>query len=123
MLSRAITRSTFTGAVSVAKELDRAPQPVLEPGGRLVAEDLACGGDVGPRVADVARARRRVAAVDGLVEDAGDRLHDLVHARRGAGGDVEDPAARALGAGGADRRVDHVLDVGEVPGLLAVAED
>src|SRR5438477_11739772 len=95
MFRRAITRSTFTGgSASVAKELDRPPQPLLEAGGRLVAEDLARGGHVCPRVADVAGARRSVQPLDGPVEDPGDRLGDGVDARRRAGGDVEDPAAR-----------------------------
>src|SRR4051812_31726852 len=56
----------------------------LEPGRevdlRFVTEQLACGGDVRPRVADVAGSRRRELLLHRLAEDRPDRLGDVVHA-------------------------------------------
>src|SRR5204863_1055520 len=99
----------------------------LEPGGeidlRFVAEDLARGADVRPRVADVAGPRRLEALLDGLAEDDSDRLGDVVDARRRARRDVERAPVRADSLRGADRRVDDVGDIREVARLLAVAVD
>ena len=55
---------------SAKEELCGRAQAVLEPHARLVAERLARGADVRPRVADVARPRRRRATLDRLAEDA-----------------------------------------------------
>ena len=92
---------------------------------RLVAEHLARGRDVGPRVADVAGARRREAASRPACRGSAPIVvRDVVHARGRAGGDVEDPAARARRRRAARIvAVDDVVDVGEVARLLAVAVD
>src|SRR4051794_8625968 len=71
------------------EEVGRAAQAFFEADGRLPAEELACGGDVGPGVPDVAGAGRLIVPGDLLAEDPADRRCDLVHARRRAGGDVE----------------------------------
>src|SRR6185437_15887051 len=102
-----MTRSTLTGGLET-KVLDGAAQALLEVDRRRVAQDVLRGADVRPRVANVARPRRREGPVHGLVEDAADRLGDVVHARRRAGGDVEDASARAVRMRGAHRRVDDI---------------
>src|SRR5256885_6189413 len=133
MLSRAMTRRilmrSFVGGGLTSRSdsgndrLGRQLEPGRQVDLRLVAEDLARGGDVRPRVANVSRPRRLEALLDGLAENATDRLRNVVDARRRAGGDVERAPVRAGRLRRADRRVDAVRDVGEVPRLLAVAVD
>src|ERR1051326_5895257 len=65
-----------------AKMLDGAPQTLLEVDRRRIAEDVPRRADVGPRVANVAGARRREVPLHGLVENAADRLGDGIHADR-----------------------------------------
>src|SRR5437868_4584471 len=108
MFSRAITRSTFTRR-SDTEEVDRAAQPLLEVDGGPVAEPPLGLADVGPRIADLAGPRVLVALLDGPAEDAPDRLRKVVHAGGSAGGDVEDPAARAFGLACPDGRVGRRL--------------
>src|SRR2546421_7095919 len=119
MFKRAMTLRTRTGPRSATKRFDRAAESFLEVDARLVAEHLPRSVDVGPRVADVAGARREVGLVDVLPDDPPDRVGQVVHARGRPGGDVEDASARAVRVAGADRCVDDVRDVGEVAGLLA----
>src|SRR4051812_3639142 len=116
-----MTRRTRTG--SAEEGIDRAAQAVLEADGRLPPEHLGRGGDIGERVADVAGARWLVAAFDGLVEQAADRVDQVVDALRGAGGDVEDAPVGARRLRCREIRLDDVLDVREVARLAAVAED
>src|SRR3954449_9183656 len=102
MFSRAMARRMRMG--SGAEVLNGAAQPFLELDLRLVAEHLAGGGQVGLRVAGVARARRRVGALDGPAEQPADRLRDVVHALRLPAGDVERATARSLRLAGRERR-------------------
>src|SRR5690348_3227400 len=132
MFRRAITRSTFTrppGPLLLAPLLltvkgdDRPPESFLEVDRRAPAEHPLRLAHVGPRVAHVAGTGIAVLALDRPVENPADRVCERVDARRRTCGDVEDPAARALGLACADRRLDDVVDVREVARLLAVAED
>src|ERR1700746_3409194 len=106
MFSRAITRRT---RIRSDKELGGAAEAFLQPDRGLPAERLAGGGHVRPRVPDVTRARRRVVTDDLLAEEHSDRFGELVHARRGARGDVEDAAADADGVRRPERPVDDVV--------------
>src|SRR5438270_2528993 len=115
-----MTRRTLTGGLD-AKVLDGVAQTLLEVDRRGVAQDLLCRADVRPRVANVAWPWRSEDPFHGLVENAADRLGDVVHARRRAGGDVEDATARAVSMSRPHRRVDDIRDVREVARLLAVA--
>src|SRR5262245_617347 len=99
MFSLAMTRSTRIG--SVKKRLAREPEPLGEPDPRVVGKRLACRRDVGPRVADVSRPPFAVPALHRLAEQLPDRLGDLVHARRYACRDVENPPACPRGVPGA----------------------
>src|SRR6266480_7152715 len=112
MLRRAMTRTILIRRSDPGN--DRLGRQ-LEPGGeidlRFVAEDLARGADVRPRVADVAGPRRLEALLDGLADDDGDRLGDVVDARRRARRDVERAPVRADSLRRADRRVDDVRDI------------
>ena len=117
-----MTRRTRTGSGD-AKALGGQAQPVLEPDVRLPAEQLARVARIRPRVAEVARARRQIRLLERLAEQPRDRLRELVDRRRRPGGDVEDPAVRALRLGGAEVGRDDVVDVREVAGLLAVVVD
>src|SRR5438094_7124541 len=107
-----MTRRTLIGSgvvpFSATEGLDRPAQPFVQPDLGPVAEDAFGLAQIGPRVADIAGSRRQVLLVDGLPEDGGDRVRELVHAGRRAGGDVEYLAARALLLTGLDRRVDDV---------------
>src|SRR5262245_10733850 len=119
-----MTRRTRIGPPeSVTEVLDGEAKAFLELDGRLVAEHVACECDVCPRVANVARPGLPVILLDRLAEDAADRLGETVDAGGAARRHVEDQAARAGCGSRAKGRVDHVLDVGEVTGLLAVAVD
>src|SRR5438034_7346586 len=120
MLSRAITRRTFTRG-SGTQELDRPAQALLEVDRGSIAEDVPGCRHVGPRVANVTGPRRLEAPLDRLVEGAADQLGELVHACSHAGRDVEDLAARVVCVSGQEVRLDDVRDVGEVARLLAVA--
>src|SRR5215218_4539181 len=124
MLRRAMTRTIFTGCSDSGN--DRLGRQ-LEPGGevdlRLVSKRLACRGDVGPRVVDVAGARRLEAFFDRLAEDEADRLRNVIHARGGAGRDVEDASAGSRRVRSPDGCIDDIPDVREVARLLAVAVD
>src|SRR5438067_356225 len=106
MLSRAMTRRILTLSDSGNDRLGRQLEPGREVDLRLVAERLARGGDLSPRVADVAGARRLEALVHRLAENEADCLGDAVHGRRRAGGDVEDPAVRVGYFRCADGRID-----------------
>src|SRR5262249_57036503 len=117
------TLTIFVRSDSANDRLGRQLEPGREVDLRFVAERLARGADVGPRVADVAGAGRLEALLDRLAEDQADRLGDAVDAGRRPRGDVERPPVRAGRLGGADRRIDDVGDIGEVAGLLAVAVD
>src|SRR6478736_7169638 len=124
MLSRAMTRRILTGLSDRGNDgLGRELQPGGEVDSRLVSENLARRGDVGPGVTDVSGPRRLEAFVDRLAEEEADRLGNVVHARGRACGDVEDPSARPGRLGCANRRVHGVRDVREVTGLLAVSVD
>src|SRR5438132_11551834 len=124
MFRRAMTRMIFTGGSDAGNDrLGRELEPGREVDPWFVAERLARGADVPPRVPDVARARRLETLLHGLAEDDADRLRDMVDARRRAGGDVEDAAAHPFGVRGPDRRVDDVGDVGEVTGLFSISVD
>src|SRR5581483_3747574 len=94
MFRRAMARRMRIG--SGPEVLNGAAQPFLELDLRLVAEYLAGGGQVGLGVADVAGARLREGALDGLPEQPADRVGDGVHALGLPAGDVERVAARAL---------------------------
>src|SRR5947209_2483518 len=119
MLSRAMTRKMRTGGSDAGNDrLGRLLEPGREVDVRLVAERLARGGDVSPRIADVTGARRLEPLLHRLAEDQADRLGDVVDGGRRACGDVEDPAVRAGSLGRTHRRVDDVGDVGEVARLL-----
>jgi hypothetical protein len=118
-----MTRRTLTRSDAGNDLLGRELEPRGEVDSRLVAERLASGADVGPRVPDVARARRCVLLLDRLAEDEPDRLGEVVDARRRARGDVENPAARSRRIGRPNRRIHDVADVREVPGLLSIAVD
>src|SRR5579884_3961496 len=110
MFRRAMTRSTFTRCSGIAVQRgDRAREAFLEIDRRAPAERLLRLAHVGPGIADVARARIAVLALDRLVEDPADRVRERVDAGRSAGGDVEDAPVRALRLAGADRRVDDVV--------------
>src|SRR6266487_7080495 len=89
------TLTTFRQALLSAKELDRAAQPVLEPDRRLVAEHPTGRAQIRPGRADVAGARRDELLLDGLAEDASDRVRQLVHRRRRPARDVEGTPAGA----------------------------
>src|ERR687891_1305812 len=108
---------------SVQQELRRPPQPVLERDRRDEAERLARLAHVGPRVPKISGARRQVAALDRLVEQASDRVRELVDRRGRTRGDVEYPPAHVLCVPGDQVRRDDVVDVREVTRLLPVVED
>src|SRR5256885_15220743 len=105
-----MTRRTFTGGLD-AKVLDGAAQALLEVDRRRVAQDVLRRGDVRPRVANVARPRRREGPFHGLVQNAADRLGHVIPARRRAGGDVADATARPVGVRSTYGRVDDIGDV------------
>src|SRR5215208_881234 len=110
-----MTRSTRTG--SGDKRLDGPPQPLLELDARLVPEHLPRGRDVRPRVADVAWAVGREALLDVALHDPRERVGELVDRRGAPGRHVEHAPVRLGHLGGAGRRIDDVLDEGEVAGL------
>src|SRR3954468_23121692 len=116
-----MTRSTRTPPRS-DKRVDGAPPPFLQFDARVVPEHLARGRDVRPRVADVARAIGGEPPLDVALHDPPERVRELIDRRRPPGGHVEHAAVRRRHLGRADRRVDDVLDEGEVARLLAVAE-
>src|SRR5512146_2885268 len=102
MFRRAITRRIFTRGAGSADDLraGRGSDPGKDRLGRQletrsevdlrpVAERLARGRDVRPRVADVTGARRLESLLDGLPEDRADRLGEVVHTRRRGRADVE----------------------------------
>ena len=103
----------------------RPPQALLERDRRLVAEHLAGGASRSAHESRMSPGR------DGAntFSTGRPRISPIVSATwltlaGRAAGDVEDAAARAVGASAArDRRVDDVVDVGEVARLLAVAVD
>src|SRR5437660_7423818 len=107
MLSRAMTRRMRTGFSDAGNDrLGGQLEPGREVDLWLVAERLARGRDVSPRVADVAGARRLEPLLHRLPEEHPDRLGHLVDGRGCAGGDVEDPRVRAPHFRRADGRVD-----------------
>src|SRR5438067_6945667 len=112
--SRAITRRTFTRSGSATQELDRAAEPLLEADLRPVAEQSLRLAEVGPRVADVSRARGEVPLPHRLAEDLADRLGHLIHAPWRPGRDVDDLAPHPLCLCGAARRVDDVATIREI---------
>src|ERR671936_1307185 len=117
MFSRAMTRSTRIGSGDTARlqqRLGGETQALLEADTRLPPEQLARGGDVGPRVAHVAGPVGEELALDVAAEDAADLVRELVHRGAAAGGDVEDGAVHALGVGREQVRLDDVADVREV---------
>src|SRR5437764_5127425 len=86
MLSRAMTLRIRTGRSDAGNDrLGRQLEPGRQVDLRLVAERLARGRDVSPRVADVAGARRLEALFQRLAEDQPDRLGHLVDGRGCAG--------------------------------------
>ena len=91
---------------------------------RLEAEHLARRGEVGPRVADVARAAP--ARTPSRPAGRGSRRSASATWLTLAGAPpatLKIAPARTGGLGGRERRVDDVVDVGEVARLLAVAVD
>src|SRR5262245_37880462 len=117
MLRRAITRRIFVRSSDPGNDrLGRQLEPGSEIDLRLVAEDLAGGADVRPRVANIPRPWWLEALLDGLAEDEPDRLRDVVDACGRARGDVERAPVRTLRLRCADRCVDDVGDVREVAG-------
>src|SRR5438094_10009422 len=125
MLRRAITRRILVSGKrgSLQQELRCEAETFLEADSRLPAEELARAGDVGPGVADVACALRLLFVLDGAAEERTDRLGELVHGRRPAGGDVEDGSADVVDVARGDVRLHDVLHVGEVASLFPVAVD
>src|SRR5690606_19220616 len=100
--------------------------PILERGARRPAENRTRLGDVRLHAALLARPQRRVPDLvfaGRVAEGAGHVAGKLVDGTRPPAAEVEDAA---LGRGmGQDVRpgIDDILDVDEVAGLLAVAED
>ncbi len=73
------------------------------------------------RALQLPRTRRRVVRLVLEVDRAGDRVVELLHARLDAGADVDDQPAAPVRR--PEQRVDDVVDVHEVAGLLPVTED
>ena len=103
--------------------LQRAAQAFFERDDRLVAQNLARPGDVRLGVAHVPCPRGRVLRLHGAAQHRRHRRAQLVDADPAADGDVDDLATRPRRRAGAQDAVDHVRDVGEIPGLPAVALD
>src|SRR5436190_6760129 len=128
MLRRPMTRRTRTRSVNAVKHF---PLPLLLVGGEgsaqalvevdrgLVAEDVAGLGDVGERVAHVARARIDVEGFDLLAGQRRNPAEDLVEADALAAGYVEGLARGPRSLGGEQVGVDRVVDVGEVARMPA----
>src|SRR5207245_2685714 len=88
---------------------------------RAIAEQPLRLRDVGERVAHVARARRGVGARQAAVEEVADRVGDGDERVARAAGDVEDLARHPRRRHREQVSLHHVVDVGEVARLLAVA--
>ena len=120
---RLTPRAAATGGIrrGATEVLERAAQPVFERRPRLPAQvDAGAAGSSAERCSSPGRA---IAYRAGSSKPASSRhrVEQLLHARLDAGADVHDEPAAAVR--GADERVDDVVDVHEVAGLLAVAED
>src|SRR5262245_54921418 len=115
MFRRAITLRTLIGRERLDTErLGSQAQALCEAHSRLPGERLGGCAHVGPGVADVSGAWVEVTPRDRLAQDLSDGSGEPVHRRGGTGCDVEHTAADAPGLAGPDRRLDHVLHVGEV---------
>src|ERR671931_520253 len=104
------TRRTLILSGTREERVGREAQPFLERHSRLPAEEAPRRGDVGPRVAHVARALGEVLLVDGLAEHLADDVRERVHRARLARRDVQHLAARLGGLGGEHVRLDDVVD-------------
>src|SRR5947207_15479017 len=120
MFSRAMTRRILTRCSDPGNDrLGRELEPGGEVDARLVAEQLARRGDIGPGIPDISGPRRLELLLDRLAENDADRLCDVIDAGGRARRDVERASARARRVRRARRCVDDVADVGEVARLLA----
>ena len=86
-----------------------------------MAEFANRGSGVGLRVADVAGARRAVFRWDIHSLDLLQQRPDLIQRIATSIACVKDLAGHAGGRRSLDYKIDYVIDVGEVAGLLAIA--
>src|SRR5579859_4311883 len=120
--------SSRTARSSLAREalerLEGPLQALTHVDGGLVAEQRAGRADVGQRVAHVAGACRAVLGFELLARELADVAEQLVEGRALVAGDVDHLARELLvRRRGEQVRLHRVVDVAEVAGLLAVAED
>src|SRR5258706_12358272 len=95
----------------------------FEKDGGLVTEEFLGKADVGEGIADVAFARRLVFCLQSFAGGFLEHLQNLVERNGVAGADVEG-ASRGAGSLASESVGKHgVINIGEVTGLLAVAED
>src|SRR5262249_28894955 len=88
-----------------------------------IAQRLPCPRDISLRSVQVTGLSLLIDGLHGLTRDLPDVVEQLVQRRRFAAGDVEGLTGDPFGRRGEHGAVDRVVDVGEVPRLLAVAED
>src|SRR5436853_1554396 len=107
---------------SGAMPVDLASDAGGEVGQRLPAEQLESEGGRSSRSLDVARLSRRHANFDAPLASRRDLLDEPDHRRRRASGNVEHRPRGDVRGAGQDGRSDHVVHIGEIADLLAVAE-
>src|SRR5690348_3346603 len=117
-----LTGDSFSAAVRAAVPLPSASQAFFKIDARLVTEDFPAQGDVRLRVADVSCARRFVFRANSFAGDLLQKLENLIERDARPGADIEDPAGSLASLAGAKRRVDDVVHIGEVAGLLPIPE-
>ena len=91
---------------------------------RVVAQNAFRPGDIGVGVLDVALPVGAEMGLDVLAERLGERMVDVDEVLPPAIGDIKDIPGRFVRSEASfEVRLDHILNVGEVPALLAVAVD
>src|SRR5580704_10893397 len=104
--------------------LEGAAEAFLEIDGGGVAEEIACGGDVGLRIADVALAVRVVLGFHWVTGNLAKELDDFVQGEAASDTDVENFAGDvARRFKGEQVGLHGVFNVGEIARLFAVAKN
>src|SRR5258708_21106399 len=106
------------------KGLERTLQPFPHVDRRLVSEELARSAHVRQRVAHVSGRRGLVGCVQACPRELADRPQELIERRSLSASDVDDFAAQPTrGRRREQVCLDDIVDVAEIPCLLAVAVD